>query len=142
MKDLIVLFIFLMSMNVSAQTSESNLNGMVFRGTATEQTPPDIDRMPIIYDELIRFENGKINSEVLKVYGANDSKYSSELDNRRMIALKVVNFESSSAGSVDGTDVNIEFSGSIFADLKLSGDLVITYPDKSEVKFLINASLE
>ena len=142
MKRIIFIIVFVTSINIAAQTTDSNLDGMIFRGKATEQTPPDIDRMPLVYDEVIRFENGIINSEVLKVYSVNDSKYSSEADLGRMIAVKVVKFNTSSAGNINGSDVIIEFNGNIYADLKLSGDLIVRYPDKSEVKFLIEASLE
>lgn len=142
MKRIILIIVFFTSISISAQTTDANLNGMVFRGKATEQTPPDVDRMPLVYDEVIRFENGIINCEVLKVYSANDCKYSSVIDDRRMIAVKVINFNSSSVGNIDGSEVRIEFNGSIYADIKLSGELIIKYPDNSEVKFLIEASLE
>lgn len=142
MKKIILLIVLFSSIDIAAQTAEANLDGLIFRGKATEQTPPDVDRMPLIYDEVIIFENGIVKSEVLKIYSSNECKYTSEEDLGRMIAVKVIKFNSSSIGKINGSDVSIEFNGNIYADIKLSGDLIIRYPDNSEVKFLIEASLE
>ena len=43
----------------------AGLSGKTFLCRITEITPPDVDRMPRSYDEVIRFDNGKINSDLL-----------------------------------------------------------------------------
>ncbi len=142
MKYIILFLISLMYGTILAQSSDADLNGMVFRGKATEQTPPDVDRMPMVYDEYLRFIDGKIYSDLLKIYSADSCSYTSKVDDRRMIAVKVISFSSVTSGNMYGQDVNIEFSGDIFADLKLSGNLIIKYPDGSEVKFLVEGTAE
>lgn len=141
-KIVLILFILTISKISLAQNSAADLNGKIFRGTATEITSPDIDRMPVVYDELIRFENGKLFSQVLNIYSANDCSYTSAVDDRRMIALKVIEFNSEAAGKADGKDVSVNFSGNVFGDAKLSGTFVIKYPDGSEIQFLVYGTAE
>jgi len=55
MKTLISLIIILISFSgLTISAADDDLNGKIFYGKATEITPPDIDRMPRIYDEEIR----------------------------------------------------------------------------------------
>ncbi|HMS65945.1 MAG TPA: hypothetical protein PKD83_11915 [Ignavibacteria bacterium] len=119
--------------------NDSELDGKTFTGKATEITPPDVDRMPIVYDETISFRDGKLFCESFNKYAdaPSDINYTSEIDYRRAIAHTVVNFNSTSAGIVNGESVNLEIKGSVIAYKNLNGTLLITYPDKSEVKFLI-----
>ncbi len=124
----------------SAQNSEANLNGKVFKGRATELTPPNVDRMPRVYDEYIRFDNGKIYSEIFKMYDVKDCNYLAAVDDRRMIALKVETFNAGSTGKFEGQNVTLEFSGSVIGDKELSGTIIIRYADDSEIKFLVEAS--
>ncbi len=141
MKILILLFLAI-SFKFSAAQTVQDLNGYTFTGTATELTPPDVDRMPLYYNESIRFENGKIYSDVLKKFSINESDYTSEIDMRRMIAVKVVSFKSTGVGKMGGEDVSIEFSGEVYGDAKLSGELKIIYSNNNEVKFIIYATSE
>lgn len=143
MKNLILLLIILIVSKISfAQSSDADLNGKIFTGTATEITPPETDRMPVVYDEVIRFENGKIFSKLLNIYSSEDCVYTSAVDERRMIALKVVEFSSNATGKADGKDVQVNFSGNVFGNSQLSGTFVIKYPDDSEIQFLVSAKTE
>ncbi len=139
---IIFLSMFITALISKAQSSESDLNGKIFRGKATEITPADIDRMPLVYDELIFFENGKLMSNVMKMYSADSCNFTSGIDGRRMIAVKVVGFNSDTSGKADGQDVNLSFSGNVYGDAKLSGTLEIIYPDGSEIRFLVYATAE
>ncbi|MDQ3020300.1 MAG: hypothetical protein M3R36_06990 [Bacteroidota bacterium] len=141
-KLLILFFIFSITGVIFSQTNDDYLNGKIFRGTATEITPPDVDRRPIFYEELIRFENETIISEVLKIYSACECKYTSSYDERRMVAVKSVEFISNTTGRVDGRTVEIEYQGNIYGDAKLSGVITIKYPDGNEIKFTVDATAE
>ena len=139
MKALIFsVYIFIASMSF-AQGSDVNLDGNIFTGTASEITSPDVDRMPIVQNESISFSEGKINSDVLKIYSADNCNYIAAIDDRRMIAMKVVNVQYSSEGTIDGKNVTIIFNGNIIGDRMLSGNLTVKYPDNSEVNFSIIA---
>ena len=137
-----ILFLIFLSVNVFGKTNNDDLNGKTFRGKATEITPPNIDRMPIVHNEFIKFENGKLYSDVFKIYSVDECNYSAAVDDRRAIALKVVTFNAGSSGKIDGQDVYIELSGSVVGERGLSGTITIHYPDNSEVKFLVEAKAE
>ena len=52
MKTLISLIIILISFSgLTISEADDDLNGKIFYGKATEITPPDIDRMPRIYEK-------------------------------------------------------------------------------------------
>jgi hypothetical protein len=139
MKTLIFsVYILITSMSL-AQGSDINLDGNLFTGTASEITSPDVDRMPMVLNESISFSEGKINSDVLKIYSADNCKYTAITDDRRMIAMKVVNVQYNSEGIIDGKNVTIVFNGNIIGDKMLSGNLTVKYPDNSEVNFSIIA---
>lgn len=136
-----LILIFFSIENSYPQTS-TDLDGSKFRGKAEEQTPPNVDRMPIVMNELIVFADGKISGEVLKKYSLSDCSYSAEIDERRMVAVKVVDFVSECQGVYGNENVTLKFTGSIYGDLWMSGDLVITTSDNSEIKFYITAEAE
>jgi len=131
---LILLFCFKLS---SAQFKEVNLNGQVFKGTATEILPPDSDRMPQMYDELIRFVNEKVYSDILNIYSSEESAYSAQTDERRMIALEAASVHFKTKGAKDGLNVILEFNGNLFGEKNLNGILTVKYPDNSEINFKI-----
>ncbi len=140
MKTLISLIIILISFSgLTISAADDDLNGKIFYGKATEITPPDIDRMPRIYDEVIKFENGKLFCETFRNYSDADSYYSSAVDDRRAIAYKVILFNSSSTGYFNGEPVSIEFTGNIIGNTRLNGTVTVRFPDTSEIKFIIEA---
>lgn len=124
-----------------SKTNDKELDGKTFTGTATEITPPDIDRMPKVYNETISFQDNKLICESFKNYidSNTDVFYESAIDDRRLIAYTVVNFNSSAEGYINGEKVNLELNGSVIAYKNLSGTLIIRYPDKNEIKFFIEA---
>lgn len=138
---LVLSLIFINIQNTYSQTS-ADLNGSKFRGKAEEQTPPDVDRMPVVLDELVIFADGNISGEVMKKYSVSECKYSAEIDERRMVAVKVVNFNSECQGVYGNENVAIKITGSIYGDLWMSGDIIITTADRSEIKFYITAEAE
>ena len=141
MKTLISIIILLISFSgLTMSQADDDLNGKIFYGKATEITPPDIDRMPRIYDEEIRFENGKLYCETFRNYSDADSYYSSAVDDRRAIAYKVIVFNSLSTGYYNGESVSIEFTGNIIGDTRLNGTITVRLQDSSEIKFLIEAN--
>ncbi len=140
MKTLISIIIILISFSgFTISAADDDLNGKIFYGKATEITPPDIDRMPRIYDEVIKFENGKLFCETFRNYSDADSYYSSAVDDRRAIAYKVTVFNSSSTGYFNGEPVSIEFTGNIIGNTRLNGTVTVRFPDTSEIKFIIEA---
>jgi len=124
-----------------ANKDDDILNGKVFYGTATEVTSPDVDRMPKVYDEIITFQDRKLYCETIKNFSdaIEENYYCAAIDDRRAIALTVVNFNSAIKANLNGVPVTIDFSGNVIGDSRLNGILIITNPDKSEVKFLIEA---
>ncbi len=138
MKILIFLAIVCISKTGFAQFTDADLNGTEFYGTATEVTSPDTDRMPIVLNEKIRFDSRKVNSEILKIYSADNCSYTAVIDDRRMMAFKVVNVQFFSPGIIDGINVNIEFSGNIVGDKRLYGYLTVKYPEQREVNYIIS----
>ena len=140
MKILFSIIILLISFSgLTMSQADDDLNGKIFYGKATEVTPPDIDRMPRIYDEVIKFENGKLFCETFRNYSDADSYYSSAVDDRRAIAYKVIVFNSSSTGYYNGESVSIEFTGNIIGDTRLNGTVTVRFQDNSEIKFAIEA---
>lgn len=123
-----------------SQEESADLNGKIFRGTAVELTPPDVDRKPLIYNETISFEDGKLKCETFRKYGAADSYYSSKVDGRRAVAMQVINFSSQSSGSIDNLSAGIDFNGNIFGGTKLNGMFTIRFSDGNEIKFIVEAA--
>ncbi|MBK8982756.1 MAG: hypothetical protein IPM38_10660 [Ignavibacteria bacterium] len=138
----IILIYLFVSENSFPQLIQEDLNGGRFRGKIAEETPPDVDRMPQVFEEMITFENGKISGEILNKYSVNNCSYSAVIDERRMVAVKVVNFNSECQGSIDGENVIITITGEIYADLWMAGDIVIRVKDKPDIKFTISAEAE
>ncbi|MBS1553043.1 MAG: hypothetical protein JST15_13340 [Bacteroidetes bacterium] len=140
MKKLFSVLVILISISgFTSARGDNDLDGKIFYGKATEITPPYVDRMPRIYDEVIKFENGKLLCETFRNYSDADSYYSSVIDERRAIAYKVVTFNSFSTGSYNGESVSIEFTGNIIGDTRLNGTIIIRFPDNSELKFIVEA---
>ncbi|MCY7361798.1 MAG: hypothetical protein LH629_06980 [Ignavibacteria bacterium] len=124
-----------------ANKDDDILNGKIFYGTATEVTSPDVDRMPKVYDEIITFQDGKLNCETIKNFSdaIEENYYSAAIDDRRAVALTVVNFNSVIKANLNGAPVTIDFTGNVIGNSRLNGILIISNPDKCEVKFLIEA---
>ena len=82
----------------------------MFKVTATEITSPGNKRPAIQFNELVRFDNGKIYSTLISRYFANGCDYTSEVDGKRMIALKVIKFDASASGDCkwSGSDCNVQ----------------------------------
>ena len=139
MKILIFLaFVYITDTGFS-QDLNADISGTVFYGTATEVTSPDVDRMPIVFNETIRFDDEKVYSDILKIYYADKCNYTAITDERRMMAFKVVNVQYFSKGIIDGINVNIEFSGNIIGENRLYGNLCIKYPDSREMNYTVSA---
>lgn len=118
---------------------DDKLEGKVFYGKAVEITSPDVDRMPRLRDEVITFSEGKVSCEMFKDFSVNESVYTSEVDGRRAIAVEVIVFNSSIKAVKDGKEVNIEFNGEVYGGNKLSGTMIITYPDNLKEEYSIVA---
>ncbi|HMS33752.1 MAG TPA: hypothetical protein PKC91_06665 [Ignavibacteria bacterium] len=137
---ILLLHAFLLAASISfAQGAEVNLDGNIFKGTASEITPSDADRMPVVFRETIIFSDGKIDSELMKIYSAGKCSYTAVTDDRRMIAMKVVNVQFISDGFTDGKNVTLKFNGNLIGENMLSGNLTVLYPDNSEVIFSVIA---
>ncbi|MBK9334325.1 MAG: hypothetical protein IPM96_18420 [Ignavibacteria bacterium] len=139
---IVILMYLFVPENTFPQLIQEDLNGSRFRGKIAEETPPDVDRMPQVFEEMITFQNGKISAEILNKYSVNDCSYSANIDERRMVAVKVVNFNSECQGSIDGENVIITITGEIYADLWMAGDIVIRIKDKPDLIFRISAEAE
>ena len=138
---IIIFIIFILSAQFAfSQNSDASLNGKIFTGTATEIISPEMSRKPVVYNDVIRFDNGKIYSDLFNVYSADDCDYTSKVDERRMIALRVISFSSAATGTIDGKNVTLVFNGEVIGDVTLSGVLTIKYPDKREVSFDVSAA--
>ncbi|HAY33166.1 MAG TPA: hypothetical protein PK536_06500 [Ignavibacteria bacterium] len=135
----VILIQLYISQNCFSQSVQEDLNGGRFKGKLAEETPPDVDRMPQVLDDIFAFQNGKISGEILKKYSVNECSYSAFIDEKRMVAVKVVKFTSECQGSLDGENVNILITGEIYADLWMAGDIVIKMKDKADLKFRISA---
>lgn len=125
-----------------AQNTGADLNGSTFRGKAVEETPPDVDRMPVTMNELIIFSNGKVTGELMKKYSVNDCSYTSFVDERRMIAVKVVRFNAECEGVYEGKKVTLNITGDIYADLRMSAEVSVKIIDNPEILFHITAEAE
>ncbi|MCB0728956.1 MAG: hypothetical protein KDD00_15935 [Ignavibacteriae bacterium] len=139
MKIIFITLIMLVSVKIFAQDRVKNLDGEVFIGTLTENTPPDVDRRPIVMYDTIKFINGKIFSDALYDYQKEEINYTAFIDDRRMIAFEVVVFQGSAPGTRDGQEVNYIFSGSIIGGDNMTGLMTIAYSDGRETTFYINA---
>ncbi len=102
-------------------------------------TPPDVDRMPMVHTELLRFENGIIHSKVLNIYGVESCAYTSQLDDRRAIAMDVTTFNTNTQGIFNGREFSAVFTGEVIGDKTLSGTLIIRFSDNTDIKYLIEA---
>jgi hypothetical protein len=129
------LLIFLTTCLIIALTSSggfsqsdqfAGLNGRQFICKITEITPPDVDRMPMFYDEVIRFEGGKISSDFLKRFIAEDVPFSATVDDRRAIAFTVVEFSASGNGQKGDSPVSITYKGNVVGYIGLNGEIEIT----------------
>ena len=140
MKKIFLIMIFLYAGISYSQEESADLNGKIFHGTAVELTPPDVDRKPLIYNETIIFEDGKLKCETYGKYGAADSYYTSRIDGRRAVAMQVINFSSQTSGNTENHTASIDFNGNIFGGTKLNGMITIRYSDGNEVKFIIEAA--
>jgi hypothetical protein len=60
------IFVALAMSGSVAQDSSAGLEGRQFRCRISEITPPDVDRMPMVYDEVISFEAGRLVSDFMK----------------------------------------------------------------------------
>lgn len=139
MKILIINFFVLIASVCFSQNSEVNLEGSIFTGTASEITSPDADRMPLVYNETIKFSGDKIQSDFLDKYSAGNCSYSAVVDERRMIAVTVVNLQYVSEGVIEGNKVFLLFNGNIIGGNTLTGILTMINSDSSEIKFSIVA---
>ncbi len=125
-----------MSLTFSESYSkDGDLNGKIFYGKATEI----INRMPVVIDEIISFDNGKIYSEILESYSVSECDYYSVIDGRRAIAFTVIKFNVSSKGHFAGREVTIDFSGDVIGYSKLVGTMLIRYSDNTEVQYSVQA---
>lgn len=138
-KIIVSLLLMFISCYACSKAYYDSLNGKIFEGRATEITPPDVDRMPMVHTEVIRFENGVIHSKVLNIYGVESCAYTSQLDDRRAVAMNVMTFNTNSQGVFDGRNFNAVFTGEVMGDKTLSGTLTIHFSDNTDVKYLIEA---
>lgn len=142
MKITLILIMVFISQVSNAQRSLVYLDGKTFRGTATEITPPDIDRMPKVFAESISFSNGMMTATTLRNFSVSETPYWYEKDERRMIATDVYVIKAKPTGEKDGTSVEIEFTGDASDGTKLTGILVVKFSDNYEETYSIEAELE
>lgn len=121
----ITIFVALAMSGSVAQDSSAGLNGRQFRCRITEITPPDVDRMPMVYDEVISFEAGKLVSNFMKRFIYEDVPYSAGIDERRAVAFTVVNFEAQGNGTKGDSPVSITYTGNIAGYVGLYGQILI-----------------
>lgn len=138
MKNLLILVIILTSSLTFSQNNADNLNDKKFSGTAAEILPPDVDRLPMVFDETINFQNGKFYSSIFRLYGIEEADYTSFVDDRRMVALEVIKIYAEGEGSADGKKVKVVFDGEILGDTRMSGTIKAIYQDNSEANFLVS----
>ncbi len=139
MKRIFILAVCMICINNAAHSQQLNFNDKIFNGRLTEITPPDVDRMPKVFDETIRFSGDKVFSHFLKNFSVDECPYYMEVDGRRAVAVDVWIMKFSAEGMKDGKKVSIEFSGDVMAHDTFSGELTIKYPDNSEEKYLLEA---
>ena len=126
MKVLYITIFVALAMNGSfAQDSSAGLNGRQFKCRITEITPPDVDRMPMVYDEVISFEAGKLVSNFMKRFINEDVPYSAGIDERRAVAFTVVTFEAQGNGRKGDSPVSITYTGSVAGYVGLYGEILI-----------------
>lgn len=138
---LIIISCLLLTVNYSKSSvyDDGLLDGRIFYGKAEEVLPPYIDRMPRVRNEVIIFRQGKVTSEMLKSAKVNEAAYSAEVDGRRAIAIEVILFNSESTSIVEGKEVEINFSGEVFAGNYLTGTLKIKYSENYSEEYTITA---
>lgn len=137
-----IIFLNLVVFFIAASSfgQQLNFNEKTFRGRFTEITPPDVDRMPKVFNETISFTNDKVLSDFLKGYDVGEVTYLMEVDDRRAVAVDVWVLKFSADGTRDGEKVHFEFQGDIMSHDHLSGELVIAYPDRTQEKYLLEAA--
>lgn len=118
-------------------TDNNLLDGKVFYGKAIEVTSEDINRKPVLRDEIIVFSNGKVSCELFRDFSQKETEYTAEIDGRRAIAVEVITFTSTLATEINGIEVMIEFSGEVFAGEKLSAGMKINYPGNKTEEYSI-----
>lgn len=104
----------------------AGLSGKTFLCRITEITPPDVDRMPRSYDEVIRFDNGKINSDFLKRFVAEDVPFTAAIDYRRAVAFTVVEFSANANGTYSDRPVTLSYKGNVVGYVGLNGEITVS----------------
>ena len=104
----------------------AGLSGKTFLCRITEITPPDVDRMPRSYDEVIRFDNGKINSDFLKRFVAEDVPFTAAIDYRRAVAFTVVEFSANANGTYSDRPVTLSCKGNVVGYVGLNGEITVS----------------
>ena len=108
-----------------AQDNSAGLEGRQFKCRISEITPPDVDRMPMVYDEVITFEAGRLVSDFMKRFISEDVPYSASIDDRRAVAFTVVAFEAQGNGTKGDSSVSITYTGNIAGYVGLYGEILI-----------------
>ncbi len=122
---LLMIFVALATSGSIAQDSSAGLEGRQFRCRITEITPPDVDRMPMVYDEVITFKTGRLVSDFMKRFINEDVPYSASIDDRRAVAFTVVTFEAQGNGTKGDSPVSITYKGNIAGYVGLYGEILI-----------------
>jgi len=113
------------------------LDGRTFYGKAIEVTPESQNYPAKLWDEVISFENGKVNCEFFKEYNIKDCFYSAAIDGRRAIMVEVISFNAFTTTERNGKILEIEFSGDVFARTKLSAVLKVSSENKIAEEYSI-----
>ncbi len=120
-----IAFFFLATELPAQEDAYAGLSGKVFLCRITEITPPDVDRMPRTYDEVIRFDNGKINSDFLKRFVAEDIPFTAAIDYRRAVAFTVVEFSANANGMYSDRPVALSYKGNVVGYVGLNGEITV-----------------
>lgn len=116
--------------------AQDALEGKIFSGKATEILDHAEDRVLRVMNETLKFQNGRIESEVLKTYSVPGCNYTSEIDYRRAIAFTIVNFKTDC--ETIGTDsANVSITGDVIGYSRLIATITIKYPDNTEIKYSV-----
>lgn len=116
----------LISAEIRAQEDAyAGLSGKTFLCRITEITPPDVDRMPRSYEDVMRFDNGRINSNFLKRFVAEDIPFTAAIDYRRAIAFTVVEFSANANGLYSDRPVSLSCKGNVVGYTGLNGEIII-----------------
>ncbi len=129
-------FLLMSETEVNAQDNSAGLNGKQFKCRITEITPPDVDRMPMVYEEIISFDNGMLKSDFVKKFTSSDIPFTASIDGRRAVAFTVVVFNAGGNGNRGNDPVSITYNGNVIAYAGLSGEILISGNGFSE-KYLV-----